>query len=181
MNVQVISTVPVMFCYDAQPKHCLELARHLNNDVARQQSEHPRNVIGLGTVPMQHADTAIGELPAASSGPPPEEPLRSAFSIDAAGTVMKRAPRLTGARLSLILARPRGGGLEHGSQQDIRHSAVPETGPNRPSLEPLRPRTGEGTPTRGRSPSATGIRALRRRLEAGPDHLLRSSARPLHG
>ncbi len=62
VRVQVISTVPVMFCYDAEAKYCLELARYLNDDVARQQSEHPSNVIGLGTVPMQHADTAIGEL-----------------------------------------------------------------------------------------------------------------------
>jgi aminocarboxymuconate-semialdehyde decarboxylase len=62
IQVQVISTVPVMFCYDADPAHGLELAQFLNDDIARHQQARPRAVIGLGTVPMQDADLAISEL-----------------------------------------------------------------------------------------------------------------------
>lgn len=62
VGVQVISTVPVMFCYDQAPEHCLELARFLNDDVAAQQQAHPRRVIGLGTIPMQDTALAIEEL-----------------------------------------------------------------------------------------------------------------------
>lgn len=62
IQVQVISTVPVMFSYDQPAGVCLELTRFLNDDVARHQQAHPRHVIGLGTVPMQDADAAIGEL-----------------------------------------------------------------------------------------------------------------------
>ncbi|NND44455.1 MAG: amidohydrolase [Xanthomonadales bacterium] len=62
IQVQVISTVPVMFSYDQPVAACLELSQFLNDDVARHQQDHPRHVIGLGTVPMQDADAAIGEL-----------------------------------------------------------------------------------------------------------------------
>ena len=62
VQVQVISTVPVMFSYHAAPAVALELSRHLNDHVAGLQADHPRHVIALGTVPLQDADTAIGEL-----------------------------------------------------------------------------------------------------------------------
>jgi len=62
VDVQVVSTVPVMFGYHADPGHALELARYLNDHMARLQQDYPRQVIALGTVPMQHAATAIAEL-----------------------------------------------------------------------------------------------------------------------
>ncbi len=62
VDVQVISTVPVMFSYDQAPEHALAMAQHLNDHVAEQQAAHPRQVIGLGTIPMQCPETAIGEL-----------------------------------------------------------------------------------------------------------------------
>ena len=62
IQVQVISTVPVMFCYDQPAEHCAYLARFLNDHAAEQQREHPRHVIALGTIPMQDADAAIAEL-----------------------------------------------------------------------------------------------------------------------
>lgn len=62
INVQVVSTVPVMFSYDQKPEHALAMSQHLNDHVASLQSAHPRRVIALGTIPMQDTDTAISEL-----------------------------------------------------------------------------------------------------------------------
>lgn len=62
VQVQVLSTVPIFFCYHAEPAAALEMARFMNNAVAEQQQAFPRHAVGLGTVPMQDADTAIAEL-----------------------------------------------------------------------------------------------------------------------
>jgi aminocarboxymuconate-semialdehyde decarboxylase len=61
-QVQVVCTIPVMFSYWAKPDDCLELSRFLNDDIAQLVQDYPQNYIGLGTVPMQDADTAIREL-----------------------------------------------------------------------------------------------------------------------
>ncbi len=62
IDVQVLCTVPVMFAYWAKPADCAELARFLNDDIARICHEHPNNFIGLGTVPMQDPSLAIIEM-----------------------------------------------------------------------------------------------------------------------
>ncbi len=62
VSVQVVCTVPVMFSYDQDPRHALGMSQFLNDHVAELQAAHPSRVIALGTVPMQHADTASGEL-----------------------------------------------------------------------------------------------------------------------
>ena len=61
-QVQVICTIPVMFSYWAKPKDTLELSQFLNDDIAQTVNDNPRNYVGLGTVPMQHADFAVQEL-----------------------------------------------------------------------------------------------------------------------
>jgi aminocarboxymuconate-semialdehyde decarboxylase len=62
VDVQVLSTVPVMFSYWAEPEHGYDLARLLNDHLAEVVSAHPRKFVGLGTLPMQSPDLAIQEL-----------------------------------------------------------------------------------------------------------------------
>jgi aminocarboxymuconate-semialdehyde decarboxylase len=62
VNVQVLSTVPVMFSYWAKPADGAEVARFLNDHIADIVAEFPLRFIGLGTVPMQATLLAIKEL-----------------------------------------------------------------------------------------------------------------------
>lgn len=62
IDVQVLSTVPVMFSYWAKPQDTLRLAQYLNDHIAEVARARPDRFIGLGTVPLQSPDLAIGEL-----------------------------------------------------------------------------------------------------------------------
>ncbi|HWG46721.1 MAG TPA: amidohydrolase family protein [Gemmataceae bacterium] len=62
VTAQVLSTVPVMFCYGAKPEHTHDLARILNDHLAEMVRQHPGRFFGLGTLPLQAPDLAIQEM-----------------------------------------------------------------------------------------------------------------------
>jgi aminocarboxymuconate-semialdehyde decarboxylase len=62
INIQVLSTVPVMFNYFTKPDDGEFLSRFLNDNLKEAVDFAPKRFIGLGTIPLQSADHAIREL-----------------------------------------------------------------------------------------------------------------------
>ncbi|MFT4061669.1 MAG: amidohydrolase family protein [Edaphocola sp.] len=62
VNIQVLSTIPVLFNYWAKPEHALESSRFFNDHIAQAVALNPQRFKGIGTVPMQHTDLAVREL-----------------------------------------------------------------------------------------------------------------------
>lgn len=62
VNVQVLSTVPVLFNYWAVPEDALEISRFLNDHLAEVVRSQPRRFVALGTLPLQEPELAIQEL-----------------------------------------------------------------------------------------------------------------------
>lgn len=62
VDIQVLSTVPVMFSYWAKSKDAQVVSKFLNDHLAEIVERYPKKFEGLGTLPMQDPDLAILEL-----------------------------------------------------------------------------------------------------------------------
>jgi len=62
VDMQVLSTIPVLFNYWAKPADGLETSRFFNDHIADTAALHPQQFIGIGTVPLQDVDLAIKEM-----------------------------------------------------------------------------------------------------------------------
>jgi aminocarboxymuconate-semialdehyde decarboxylase len=62
MHRQLLSPIPVLFCYWASPEATAEFARIQNDFIAECVARYPDRFLGAGTVAMQAADLAIREL-----------------------------------------------------------------------------------------------------------------------
>ena len=62
VSQQVLSTIPVLFNYWAKPKDGLVTSRFFNDHIADTVAKDPQRFIGIGTVPLQDVELAIGEM-----------------------------------------------------------------------------------------------------------------------
>ena len=62
VDMQVLSTIPVLFSYWAGDAECLKLSQFLNDHISHTVQENPEYFLGLGTIPMQNTDLAIQEM-----------------------------------------------------------------------------------------------------------------------
>lgn len=62
VDVQVLSTVPVMFSYWAKDEDTLAVSEFLNDHIADIVKKYPKRFVGLGSLPMQNKEMALAEL-----------------------------------------------------------------------------------------------------------------------
>ena len=62
VDMQVLSTIPVLFNYWAKAEDGYETSRFFNDHIAESVASAPNRFFGLGTIPMQDVNLAIKEL-----------------------------------------------------------------------------------------------------------------------
>ena len=62
VDIQAISPSPGQYYYWAEPELGLEAAQAVNDGMAEAVARHPDRLVGLGTVPLQAPELAVGEL-----------------------------------------------------------------------------------------------------------------------
>ena len=62
IDIQAVSPAPYHFFYFTEPDYGAELAREVNEGIARLVADTPDRFVGLGSVPLQNADLAVREL-----------------------------------------------------------------------------------------------------------------------
>ena len=62
VNMQVLSTIPVLFNYWANAKDALETSRFFNDHIAETVTKNTERFLGIGTVPLQDIEMAINEM-----------------------------------------------------------------------------------------------------------------------
>ncbi|MPZ54595.1 MAG: amidohydrolase family protein [Acidimicrobiia bacterium] len=62
VDIQALSVSPYQMFYWAEPEVGLKSSRMVNDDLAELVATHPDRFMGLGTVPLQDTEAAVGEL-----------------------------------------------------------------------------------------------------------------------